>query len=185
VVDPIPDSVVDWVVLEFRQSMQSEERQYRTAFIRTDGRIVDLDGKSPVIVSKSDISSGDYYVALRHRNHLAVITENPVAVYPETIDEVVDFSNPEILFGRRNAVKPVGYEQDGKTLYGLIGGDHNQDGIIDDADLIMSYDNRELEGPGGFDTFLRYNSDGNMNGINNTTDFNVSWNNRGKRSFEK
>lgn len=171
-VSSIPDSVVDWIVIEFRASFMSRERFFRTAFLRTDGKIVDLDGTSPVLLSKGGIDSGEYYIAIRHRNHLAVITENRIGIYPETVSQVLDFSDPSILMGRNSALKPIALEN-GKPVFGMIGGDVNGDGVIDEGDLIGTWDDRDY-----MDRYMT--TDIFMNGIITTRDFNISWNNRGR-----
>ncbi len=174
-VNQIPDSVVDWIVMEFRPSFTSTDRFYRTAFLRFDGRVVDLDGISPVLLSKGGIDSGEYYVAIHHRNHLAVITEKKVGIYPETVQRVLDFTNPNILMGRFSALKPIDVTEEGRAIFGMIGGDINGDGIVDENDMIGVWSDRDYEGQ-----YL--NTDTRMNGIIHTRDFNVSWNNRGRVS---
>jgi hypothetical protein len=171
----IPDSVVDWIVLEFRASFTSSDRYYRTAFVKDDGMIVDLDGISPVLLSKGGIDSGEYYIAVRHRNHLSIITENKVSIYPETMEQLVDFTNPSNIMGRTNALKPVGYDPNGKLLWAMFSGDVNGDGVVDQTDLVLSWEERDFEGYYGFDS--------NMSGIINTRDFNFNWNNQGQATF--
>lgn len=174
-VKSIPDSVVDWIVLEFRPSFNSTTRFYRTVFVRTDGKVVDLDGKSPVMLSKGGVDTGEYFIAVRHRNHLAIITENRVSLYPETVQKIFDFTSPGNLMGRNNALKAVGFDPNGSVLWGMIAGDVNGDGYIDSGDLVKSWDDRDYEG--------YFSSDINMSGIINTRDLNFSWNNRGKSTF--
>ncbi len=174
-VDQIPDSVVDWVLLEFRPEFTSQERYYRTAFLRMDGKIVDLDGISPVLLDKGNIDSGSYFIAIRHRNHLAIITENKVGIYPETVGRVLDFSNPANIMGRQSALKPIGFDQTGSLLYGMYGGDVNADGRINETDRISIWDSRDIEN-------IYHRMDIRMNGIITTRDLNVSWNNRGEQT---
>jgi len=183
VVDQVPDSVVDWIVLEFRPSFNSPDRSYRTGFLRYDGFIVDLDGISPILLSPSkggiDSGGGDYFVAVRHRNHLAIITENPIGIYPETIESVFDFTkNVNLLMGRANAMKPVGYDNN-SIIYAMVAGDNTANtsglGLITEDDYTDTWNTINLEG------YLL--EDFNMGGIITTKDFNVSWNNRGKISF--
>ena len=81
-----PDAIVDWVVLEMRASWNSTVRiASRTALLQCDGDIVDADGQSPV---SFDCPAGSYFVAMRHRNHLGVMTASPIALSssPTTID---------------------------------------------------------------------------------------------------
>jgi hypothetical protein len=53
--------------------------------VQRDGDVVDLDGISPL---RMTMPIGNYHVAVRHRNHLAAMTNSPVALnrIPATID---------------------------------------------------------------------------------------------------
>jgi len=170
----IPDSVVDWVVLEFRKKLVGSQPLYVTGFLRQDGKIVDIDGKSPILLNSGNVDSGDFFVAVKHRNHLAIITENPIAIYPEIAEANIDFTNPQILFGRTNAVKPLDYTN-GKLLFGMIAGDINQDGVINDIDYDLTWKVRDTEG--------YFFGDFNLTGIITTKDLNVTWNNRNRSSL--
>jgi hypothetical protein len=65
--------VLDWVLLELRDPVTpATVITRRAAFIRADGRIVDLDGVSDV--SFRNITAGNYHLVIRHRNHLAIRT---------------------------------------------------------------------------------------------------------------
>ena len=67
-----PDSIVDWVMVELRFDTNMCARvDARAALIQRDGDVVDVDGTSPVAFSSVPI--GNYYVILRHRNHLGGI----------------------------------------------------------------------------------------------------------------
>ncbi len=75
----IPIGVVDWVLLELRTGTASGTKvATRAAFIKSNGSVVDLDGTSAV--SFPSVATGNYYVVLRHRNHLAVMSAAPVAI---------------------------------------------------------------------------------------------------------
>ncbi|MBK7753849.1 MAG: hypothetical protein IPI41_14960 [Flavobacteriales bacterium] len=66
------DAVVDWVFLEVRdQSEPSQVIATRSGLLQRDGDVVDLDGVSPV---RLYVPSGQYHLAIRHRNHLGVMT---------------------------------------------------------------------------------------------------------------
>ena len=171
----MPDSVVDYLVLEFRKTLTDPKPFYRTCLLKMDGSIVDLDGKSPVLLAAGGISAGDYYLIVRHRNHLSIATENTVGIYPRSITTYVDFTDPNILLGRANAVKPIGKKPDGSILWGMIAGDVNHDGVIDSNDQILTWDDRDFEG------YLT--RDINLSGIINTRDLNYSWNNRGRTTL--
>ncbi|MEO6549923.1 MAG: hypothetical protein ABIN94_18110 [Ferruginibacter sp.] len=75
---PLTDNnIVDWVFLELRSSTVSPGNtvlQTRSALLKKDGSIVDVDGVSPVTFN--NIANGSYTVAVRHRNHLG-LSANP------------------------------------------------------------------------------------------------------------
>ena len=72
----IPD-VVDWVLLELRTAPDAAPAARRAALLLSDGSVVDLDGASPVAFA--DLPPGAYRVVVRHRNHLAVMSAEPVS----------------------------------------------------------------------------------------------------------
>ena len=66
-----PEAIVDWVVVELRDVLEMQEVVVsRAALLRRDGRIVDLDGSSPVLLP----TEGVYLPAVLHRNHLPVMS---------------------------------------------------------------------------------------------------------------
>ena len=66
----------------------------RAALLQRDGDVVDVDGVSSVQVAVAD---GNYYVAVRHRNHLGVMTANPVALSGGTA--LIDFTGGVGTYG--------------------------------------------------------------------------------------
>lgn len=73
------EEIVDWILLELRDAnTPSTLIAVRAALLQRDGDVVDVDGKSPVRFA--DIAAGNYYIATRHRNHLGVMTANPVFI---------------------------------------------------------------------------------------------------------
>jgi len=177
VVPNFPDSIVDWIVLEFRNKVTGSKSKYITCFVKSDGRVCGRDGSYPINLFYEGVDSGDYYVAVRHRNHLSVITENPVHIYPDAISQKeIDFSRPELLLGRENALRIMGLNSDGSLLFGMIAGDINGDGIIDDKDLVSTWEDRDYENE-------YRTTDVSMSGFFNTRDFNFVWNNKGRKTF--
>lgn len=72
------NAIVDWVVLELRNSTTpSTVVASCAALLQRDGDVVALDGTSPVTFTQGP---GSYYVAVRHRNHLGVMTSSAVAL---------------------------------------------------------------------------------------------------------
>lgn len=66
------NAIVDWVAVELRSAGNSATVvSRRAALVQRDGDVVELDGTSPLGFC---VSGGNYFVAVRHRNHLGVMT---------------------------------------------------------------------------------------------------------------
>jgi len=86
-----PDAIVDWVFVELHDiNDPALVVATRSALIQRDGDIVETDGVSPLGFT---IPNGEYYVAVRHRNHLGAMTGNPITLGTQA-DSLVDFTNP-------------------------------------------------------------------------------------------
>lgn len=84
------DAVVDWVLIELRAASRADSLvATRSAILQRDGDIVDIDGVSNITFQ--NMPSGNYYVALRHRNHLGIITSNTHFLSPNPTE--IDFTN--------------------------------------------------------------------------------------------
>ena len=66
------DNIVDWVFIQLRSNVSPGNTvlQTRSALLKSDGNIVDIDGKSPVTFNNT--VDGSYTIAVRHRNHLGI-----------------------------------------------------------------------------------------------------------------
>ncbi|MBL7963540.1 MAG: hypothetical protein JNM31_06815 [Flavobacteriales bacterium] len=72
------NAIVDWVMVELRHpAAPTVVLERRAALLQRDGEIVALDGVSPLEFCQA---GGAYHVAIRHRNHLGVMTASPVAL---------------------------------------------------------------------------------------------------------
>ena len=71
-------AVVDWVVVELRNKNNSTQvLGTRSALILRNGLVVATDGFSDVVFA---LPADDYFIALRHRNHLGIMTQNAQAL---------------------------------------------------------------------------------------------------------
>ncbi len=179
-VNAIPDSVVDWVVLEFRkEKVNAAERFFKTAFIRYDGSVVGIDGSNDVIFDYADgidSGGGDYYVFVRHRNHLMLRTQNPLPLYPDNNDVLYDFAaNGNLVEGGVQSLKLLDIDKDGYRLFGMRGG---YEFNTPEDDFRFTLDDDRLAAYNEFTQIGYLWGDYNMDGIVNTRDFNISWNNR-------
>ncbi len=91
------DAIVDWVYLELRDATDNTIIvEGRSALLQRDGDVVDSDGSSAVTFHQPD---GDYYVAVKHRNHLGIMTASIVTLSSSTT--TVDFTDAtnQITYG--------------------------------------------------------------------------------------
>jgi hypothetical protein len=115
-------AITDWVWLELRSSQDSTKVvATRSALIRRDGNIVDVDGTSPVLFQ--NVPPDNYYVALRHRNHLGVMTAETVALN-RTFCNTIDFTSPSTATWGTNAQKDL------NGVMVMWAGDVNGDGMV-------------------------------------------------------
>lgn len=115
------DAVVDWVALEFRQNENPDSVVLSLPnLLQRDGDLMDpVSGKT--IIEIDSLAEGDYYLVLRHRNHLAAMTREPVTILNESHLNHIDFSDPNLATWGTHARRLY----NGKAL--LWAGDTNHD----------------------------------------------------------
>ena len=121
------DAIIDWIVVELRDATdRSIVIESRSALLQRDGDVVDVDGSSGVSFSSA---SGNYYVLVNHRNHLGVLSANPIALSGTT---AVDLStDPADVFNGVDALINMNGE------YTLVSGDADSNGQIQPADIVL------------------------------------------------
>lgn len=133
-VSAIPAGVVDWVLIELRDAADVVSATGATmvaqkaAFLLEDGSVVDIDGSS--MLNFNITIANDLFVVVYHRNHLGVISANPLVnnggVYS------YDFSSGETqAYGGS-----LGHQQVETGIWAMIGADGNADGQTNNADKI-------------------------------------------------
>ena len=106
-------SIVDWVLVQLRTSTAAVSTvATRAAFLKSDGTIVDMDGTSPV--DFWGIPDGSYYIVIKHRNHLSVMSASTVSL-PNSSGTVYDFTTSQSQAYGTNPMIDLG---EGK--YGMI-----------------------------------------------------------------
>ena len=120
------NAIVDWVKVEIRDAMDHTLILATTsALIQRDGDVVAMDGVSTVPFTS--ILPGNYFVAIKHRNHLGILTANAIALtltpplYDFTLSLTSAFTDPMYM----NAPMVL---MTGK--YCMWGGDVNGDAIV-------------------------------------------------------
>ena len=167
-------TIVDWVLIQLRSGNSASEATtviaQRAAFLLSSGKIVDLDGSSPVSFrgitygDNSGIPFGNYYIVVEHRNHLGIISNSKVALTNNTL--TYDFTGGDVLGGTEAIADLKG---DG-TLYGMWAGDGNANGTI------TAFDNNSVWLPqflNGIDGY--WSGDYNLNGAVTAFDSNSMW----------
>ena len=127
-VSSIPKDVVDWILVELRYSASPNTIIARkAAFLKSDGTITALDGVSSLTFSNSLTDS--FYVVIKHRNHLAIMSSSPIALINGCIK--YDFTTSENKAYGQNSMIELG-----NGIYGMYGGDSDGNGIIEDNDVV-------------------------------------------------
>ena len=126
-VGSIPSGVVDWVLLELRkESTPDVVAATQAAFVKSDGSIVSPNGTSSVKLY--GVPDGNYYIVVKHRNHLAVMSHDAVALSNST-STLYDFTTGQSQAYGTDPMKDLG---DGS--FGMIGGDADGDGEVTTTD---------------------------------------------------
>ena len=74
----IPSNIVDWVLVELRSTVDGSAIVSKSALLHNDGRIVADDGSTNSI--RITVDPGNYYIVVRHRNHLSVVSANTITL---------------------------------------------------------------------------------------------------------
>jgi len=121
----LPLEIVDWVLVELRSDISSSSiAAKRATFVKSDGSIVGLDGLSKLRFD--GVSSGNYYIVVRHRNHLSIMSANKVSL------------NESFLFYDFTTSRSTAFGNDladlGNEKYGMYAGDGDANGNVNVLD---------------------------------------------------
>ncbi|MCD4681724.1 MAG: hypothetical protein K8R86_00460, partial [Bacteroidales bacterium] len=165
-VSSIPGTdIVDWIFIELREATTASladgttDFDWQAAFIRNNGKIVDIDG-NPVLHFSSSVTDS-LYVVIHHRNHLSIMTafglEENGGIY------AYDFSEAD-----GKAYGSAAQKFMGSGIWGMYGGDGNRNGEVDALDKSPLWEN-EAGSKGYLD------SDYNLDGHAENKDKNDNW----------
>ncbi len=123
------NAIVDWVFVELRSSSNLDEVvTTRSGLLQRDGDVVDLDGVSHLRFPTAN--AGSFYVSVRHRNHLGVMSAEAIDLSP--ILQEIDFTDPsfvtngnspQIQIGNKMYMWAGDLNSDGRTIYQGPGND--------------------------------------------------------------
>ncbi|WP_298423459.1 hemagglutinin protein [uncultured Kordia sp.] len=84
------NAIVDWVWIELRQENDTLKIvTSRSALLQRDGDVVALDGSSTLVLN---VAPGNHHVVMKHRNHLSVMSANPITL-SEATTTIVNFTD--------------------------------------------------------------------------------------------
>lgn len=144
--------IVDWVLVELRDAANSIVCS-KAALLSSTGQIVDTDGSE--YLKFNDQEPGNYYISVRHRNHLGILTSVPW--YITDSQQLIDLTIPENVNSKCSLIKLD------ETSYGLRSGDCDGNGKVEVIDYKFIKTNFNQTG------YL--NGDLNLDGIVNNSDY--------------
>lgn len=97
------NNITDWILVELRDKNNPSIIKYnKSALLKNNGDVLNLDGVSKL--QFENILNDLYYVCIRHRNHLSIMTAEPV-----NIEDSLDFTSVSTqLFGDDNRINQSG-----------------------------------------------------------------------------
>ena len=156
---PVPSNAIDSINVELRSAQMaagSTTRKFRPAWVLKDGSIRDFSDTTKSFI-QFDTTGGSYYIVVRHRNHLAIMSAAAIAMTSST--PLYDFTT-----GQAKAFGTLPMIQVG-TRFCLYAADGSGDGQITTLDFSPWLANAKLAITGYSDT------DYNLDGQNTTSDF--------------
>lgn len=154
-------TMVDWVLVELRSvSNPAQVVARRAAVLKNNGLLLNTNGVEGI--NFSNVDPGSYYIAIYHRNHLAIMSAAPVDL--SLTSDLYDFTNAMNKAYGQNPMVELGTGR-----YGMFATDGNADGVVNTSDrdnvwLIQNGNMGYLEG------------DFNMNSGVTVHDVNQLWN---------
>jgi hypothetical protein len=153
----LPSDAVDWVLIELRTEADGPPVISRSALLRDDGQIMTGSGSTDLdLFAEAD----DYYVVIRHRNHLAVMSKTRVDLNGGSND--YDFTPYENRFYGDDAALCE------TNVYGMYSGDANHNGQVQNDDINDYW--KDQVGMAGYKS-----ADFNLNGQVQNDDRNDHW----------
>lgn len=126
---PMPAGAVDWVLVQLRTGVDSASTvATQAALLMSDGHVRAVDGGSPL--SFAGVAAGDYYLVVRHRFHLDLMSAVPAAL-SSTLSSY-DFTQTATAIG----TNPTVLVDTGPDVYGMWSGDGNASGGVTAFDML-------------------------------------------------
>lgn len=118
------DAIVDWVMIELRDGNDpSIVLHTQSALIQKDGDVISAKGEAILVFE--NMAADDYYVSIKHRNHLGMYSLFPYSCGPSIVPEI-DFTDvftpvmgdiPGVDCGGKRAMWSGDINGDGKIIF--------------------------------------------------------------------
>ncbi|GGG14467.1 hypothetical protein GCM10011344_13840 [Dokdonia pacifica] len=145
------NAIVDWVLVELRSGADNDNTTVvnsTAALLQRDGDIVGLDGTSNITFTED---AGDYFIAIRHRNHIGILAAVPAPL--SSTASTLDFTqDPAFAKGENLALSEV------NGTFAMIAGDADGSSQILNTDITEA-----LSLAGGSEAYST--ADADMNGF--------------------
>lgn len=133
-VPSIPDAnIVDWVLIQARDAStpgtatSATVTEMQPAFLLKNGKVVGLDGESPITLTQPIVNS--LFIVIWHRNHLGVMSGYPVDHSGDCQYTFNFTSGPDQAHGGT-----LGHNELEPGVWGMISGDGDADGQVNNVD---------------------------------------------------
>ena len=120
----VPANAVDWIEVSLRTTLSGADVASASAFLHNDGSVTQPGQSSGQVYF--DVSEGDYFILIEHRNHLDMISATAVTLSAGS-PASYDFTDA-VTKAHNSGQKSLG------SKFGMYAGDGNADGDVQNDD---------------------------------------------------
>ncbi|KQC06769.1 MAG: hypothetical protein APR54_06740 [Candidatus Cloacimonas sp. SDB] len=121
----LPADMVDWVLVELRSEPEGAAVSYASGILSNNGTV--FTGELPLLIMENT-APGNYYLVVRHRNHLALMSSYAVPFNNSGNYSLCNLSRSTNIFGNG------GYKLVDTHTCAMIAGDADGDGVVAPSD---------------------------------------------------
>ena len=127
-VSTVPSNATDWVLLQVQETTNGGVIAAQSTFLGHEGYLLSDDGTTGIV---AHVHSGSYYLVVKHRNHLSVMSAEPVPFTNEVV-EYIFTSGPDRFYGGASGTVEVDTD-----VWGMAAGDADGDGEVLAVDALV------------------------------------------------
>lgn len=158
----IDSNVVDWVLIELRDSSRGTLFEQQAGLLLSNGSIVDSVAQvGDIKLASVTSNSTNYQIVIKHRNHLSVSTSTAINLSPGMTTNVDFTNNSNVLNNNQKLVS--------NGQYAMVAGNVNSGSEIDASDRVAVRSENEA-------TNVYSNLDVNMDGYIDSSDRTIARN---------